>query len=289
MSIVFLSAPFPGVSKVGKEGEKIGLWRFISLTGERILIPSADVYILGGWHPSYSQLLGLGNKMGACWTSSAGEMDFEPIESQWLGDILNDPRINFIFFGDPSLAAAFPQKGFYAPYPLYTDVQVPEVNKQDIITLFCPSGPKKNLANQILAVGLAQREAKLTLHTNIQGYDNMLSLVDHVKHPWLPQEEYYRLLASAKVNLAVSWAETMNYNCAEAGLCGTASITSPTIPVPGLVVENPNSPLDIANGILQIASASTEMGQKARLEVISFAKGRNQELKEILQAQNLLA
>jgi len=282
-----LSVNYPGARRPLEEGAKLGLWDFVLLEGGRVDIPPADIFILAAWHQSYSQLLGLG-KMGVLWTSSAGEMDFEPVESQWLGDILNDPRISFVWFGDRSLAAAFPQKGFYCPYPLDVSLEPPKVAKEDIITLFCPSGPKKNLANQLLAVGLAQREAKLTLHTNIQGYDSMLSLVDHVKHPWLPQEEYYRLLASAKVNLAVSWCETWNYNVAEAGLCNTASVTSPTIPVPGLVVENANSPLDIANGILQIASASTEMGEKARSEVIKFAKARNDELKHILQAQNLL-
>ncbi len=281
-----LSVNYPGAQRPLQEGAKLGLWDFVLLEGGRVDIPPADIFILAAWHPSYSQLLGLG-KMGVLWTSSAGEMDFEPIESQWLGDILNDPRISFVWFGDRSLAAAFPQKGFYCPYPLDVSLESPKVAKEDIITLFCPSGPKKNLANQILAAGLVQREAKLTLHTNIQGYDNMLTLINHVKHPWLSQEEYYRLLAAAKVNLCCSWAETFNYQAAEAGLCGTASVTSPTIPVPGLVVENPNSPLAISSGILQIANASTVMGEKARKEVINFAKARNDELRQILKANNI--
>lgn len=288
MSIAFLSIPFPGVRRVGEEGGKLKLWNFVLLEGDRIKIPPADTYILGAWHPAYSQLLGLGNKMGVCWASSVGEMGFEPLESQWLGEILNDPRISFIYFGDASLAAAFPQKGFYAPYPLATDIKLPVVQKQDIISLFCPTGAKKNLACQILGVGLAQREANLTLHTNIEGYDNMLTLVDHVKHSWLPKEQYHRLLASAKVNLAVSWAETFNYQVAEAALLGTASVTSPTVPVPGLVVENPNSPLDIATAILRISASATQMGGKARAEVHKFAKARNRQLKRILKGENLL-
>ena len=46
---VALSVPFPGVSRVLEEGEKLGLWEFITLDGSPVKIPDADQYILGGY------------------------------------------------------------------------------------------------------------------------------------------------------------------------------------------------------------------------------------------------
>lgn len=249
--IAGISAPFPGARRPLEEGAKLGLWEFVLLEGERVRIPPAEVHILAAWHPVYEQLLGLGGRIGVCWTSSGGEMDLEPVEREWLTRVLADPRISFVWFGDPSLAQVYPEKGFYAPYPMYVDeVSSPQVEKRDIATLFCPTGPKKNILNQLLAMRLAQRERRLTLHTNVQGYDRELAALDCVRHGWLPQAEHQALIASARVNLACSWAETFHYGAAEAALLGTPSVVSTTVPIPGRVVANPNSPRDIADAIL---------------------------------------
>ncbi len=255
MKIVSLSVPFPGAKRPLEEGKKLGMWDFVLLEGEKIAIPPADVYVFAAWHQIYEQLLGLGGKVGILWTSSAGEMDFEPVEQEYLRRIREDPRISFVWFGDIALAKIYPEKGFYAPYPFDVDgVNPPNVDKKEIATLFCPTGPKKNILNQLLAMKLVQRERKLTLHTNVQGYESLLNDVrgiDAIRHEWLPQVEYTELLASAKVNLACSWCETFNYNVAEAAACGTISVISETIPLDGLVVKDPNNPVHIAERILE--------------------------------------
>ena len=281
MNIAFLSVPFPGVRRIGEEGEKLNLWKFVLLEGNRIKIPSVDVCIFGAWHPLYSQLLGLRDKLGICWASSAGEMDMEPIEQEYLQRILQDPRISFVWFGDQSLASIYSEKGFYAPYPLNAEHKGTQSGKRDIATLFCPAGPKKNILNQLLAVKLVQREIKFTLHTNIEGYDGILKELDCVRHNWLPDDEYRNLLAQSKVNLAVSWSETFSYQVAESALCGTCSLVSETIPVPGIVITNPNSPIEIAEKIIW-ALERPVLGEEYRLKVIAFAQKCNNFLREKL-------
>ena len=282
--ITFLTLPFPGVRRVGEEGKKLGLWELVIIEGERINIPAADTYILGSWHPAYSQLLGLNGKIGILVTSSAGELDMEPIEQEWLHQILIDPRISFIWFGSESLSQVFPEKSFFAPYPLSADIKPPDIQKQNIITLFCPTGFKKNIYSQLCALAIIQRQRNLTLHTNVQGYNHILSMLDCVRHGWLPTEDYHRLLASARVNLACSWCETFNYNVAEAGLLGTPSVVSPTIdwyPLPELMVKNPNDPLEIREKI--VYALHNTLGSKISQEIKKVAQERNQRLKEIIK------
>jgi len=248
-NIVAISVPFPGAKRPLEEGAKLGLWDFILLEGPRIVIPNAETYILAAWGPAYEQLLRLSSrsKLGVLWTSSVGEMDFTPVEQGYLNRLLKDDRISFIWFGDPSLAMAYPEKGFYLPYPLKVDeADPPYVEKREIATLFCPTGPKKNILNQLVAMKLVQRDHKLTLHTNVEGYEVILEELDCVRHPWLPEVEYRELIASARINLAVSHCETFNYQVAEALTLGTSSVISATIPLPGHIVLDPNNPHEIA-------------------------------------------
>lgn len=276
MSTVAITAPFPGTRRVLEEGYKMGMWECVVLDGGSIHIPQADVYILGAWTPSYERLLHLPGKIGLVWTSSVGEMDFTPIEQGYLQAILRDPRISFVWFGDESLAQAYPQKGFYAPYPLcMKGAEPPTAEKRDIATLFCPTKPSKNILSQLVAMKLVQRQMGLTLYTNAQGYDTVLAEIDHVRRGWLPDPEYRALLASARVNLCCSWAETYSYQCAEAGLAGTRSVISPTIPLPGKRVGNPNDPSEIAEAIISCVNRSSAPGQGPYWEMIEAARKLN--------------
>lgn len=279
---------FPGARRPLEEAAKLGMMDFVLLEGERIAIPDADVYIFSAWHPVYERLMNIGGRIGVLWSSSCGEMDFTPIEQLYLRQILTDPRISFVWFGDRSLAKIYPEKGFYAPYPFVLK-EIPPVDKKDIITLFCPTGPKKNLLNNLYAVKLAQRQLKLTLHTNIQGYGDVLKEIDHVRHGFLPRPEYDALLASAKVNLMVSWAETYAYNVAEAALQHTPSITSATIPIPGIKVEDPNDPAEIATTIIKVVTENRHYSLYATPGILSRDgqeyQARNLSCQKILEAK----
>ena len=247
MKAVFISLAFPGVSQVGEHGAQLGLWEFVKLEGQRVAIPPADLYVLGAWHGAYSQVLTAlaGERVGICWTSSAAEMELNaPIEFVYLKQALDNPRIAFVWFGDPGLAAAYPEKGFWHPYPLEF-VPQPPADKRQILTLCCPDKPSKNIYAQLLAVAILQQgEPHLVLHTNIPDLRGLEGHLNVVQHGWLPRMEYDQLLASARLNLAASFSETCCYQAAESVLLGTPCLLSPAVPwapkgtmVPSLTAE----------------------------------------------------
>lgn len=237
MKIVALSVPFPGAKRPLEEGAKLGMWDFVLLDG-KVEIPPADLYLLGAWHPIYEQLLSAPADKAVLWTSSVGEMDFTSVERGYLRGLLEDTRISFIWFGCPALGEAHKPKGFFAEYPFHlpeSEGDLPDIApKRDIITFFCPTGPKKNILNQLYALRLAAaRGLDFTLHTNIAGYDQELMAIPKVvRHGWLDRPAYEALIASARLNMALSWAETYSYQAVEAALMGTPSLASPSIRIP---------------------------------------------------------
>ncbi|MBA7689801.1 hypothetical protein ES703_98312 [subsurface metagenome] len=277
-SICGITVAFPGAKRPLEEGKKLGFWDLVIIDESGIKIPPADIYIFGAWHPAYEQIIGLApdSKIGVLWTSSPGEMDFVSVEQEYLRKILNDPRIDFVWFGHPVFGRLYPEKGFYAPYPIKVEgVKKPNVRKENIITLMCPADPKKNILNQLLAVKMIYEETDIVLHTNVAGYDyllnpHMIGGLDCVRHSWLPDEDYHKLLTKARLNLACSWAETFNYNVAEAALMGTISIVSPTIPIPGIICKDVSNPVYIVEKIKECIN--TDYKEEVLKDAIHYLK-----------------
>ena len=287
--IVALSAPFPGVCRVLEEASKLGLLELVKLDSDRVKIPPADVYILGAWHPTYTQIVKVleGSRVGVLWTSSVGETQFEPIEQDYLAAIITNPAIEFVWFGDESLGEVW-EKGFYAPYPMKLPEECIKREKQDIVTLFCPATAKKNILNQLIAVALLQRKhGSLVLHTNVPvdpAFAQSIKL-KYVQHGWLQEQEYRELIASSKLNFAVSWAETLNYQSAEAALLGTVSITSATIPwfSPWYELDvPPNSSIDIASLADEMLERREWWGEKAFKSAVDYFENSNRLLEQAL-------
>lgn len=233
MKLAFLTLPFPGVSRIGAEGHKLGLWDFMELYPGALRLPDVDTYILGAWSPTYTSILPVlkGRTVGVCWTSTEMETALNaPVEHEYLRQVLKDPAISFIWFGDPKLAAKHSDKGFYLPYPIQYQEQE-QAEKGDYITLFCPDKPTKNIDNQLKAVAAFQMAGneRIALHTNLGCLRN-LDYLNVVRQPWLPASEYHQLLAGARANLACSLSETFCYQAAEAVLLGTPCVLSSEIP-----------------------------------------------------------
>ena len=110
--------------------------------------------------------------------------------------------------------------------------------------------------------------------------EEILKELAYKPYNWLPSEEYLSLLASAKVNLACSWAETFNYNVAEAATLGTPSVISSTIPLPGVIVREVNNPVHIANGIRDCVERAYERSIRGAMG--ATAKFNNHECRRIL-------
>lgn len=238
-----------------QEGEKLNWWEFVHLDGQEAIIPIADTYIFAAWDPIYDKVIEYivpeKSKVISLWTSSVGEMDFEPIERSFLSHIIQHPRISHVWFGDTSLARTNGPKGFWAPYPIrIVKGQPEEYPKKNYITMFCPSGPKKNILNQLTAIRILQETEDLELYTNVNGYDDILALMKCRKFGWLEKIEYQSKMMASRLNMACSWAETYNYNVAEAALLDTVSVTSNTVPISSLRIKDPNDPLEIADEIL---------------------------------------
>jgi hypothetical protein len=229
MSICAVSLPFPGVIRVLEEGVKFNLWDLVTLDRELVRIPQADVYILGAYHRAYDQIVEqLSGKICVLWTSSSGEVNLEPVEQVLLKQVVEDDRIDSIWFGDLGLASVI-DKGFCAPYPIvYEEFEIQE--KDNIVTLFQPMTLKKNLYTQLCAIKLLQQDHDLTLHTNVDLEKLSLPFeLNAVQHGWLERSTLSEIIARSKLNFGVSFAETFGYNIAEATMLGCVSVVSPAI------------------------------------------------------------
>lgn len=242
MSIKAISLPFPGVVRVLEEGEKLGYWSLSLFQDNQFTVPLSksedgrDIFLFGAWCPAYEALISIiksrpNSIIGVLWTSSSGEVGFEPKEINYLRRIIESPDIDFIWFGDPDLAALC-EKGFHAPYPLKWEPQKP-IKKMSQITLFAPMTVKKNLFNQLLAIHYLQRDRpELELWTNVEReYIDELPFQVMARTPgWVPRAQYDGILAHSRLNFAVSWAETFCYQVAEAAMLGTPSVLGCPLP-----------------------------------------------------------
>jgi hypothetical protein len=251
-----------GLASVFRHGEGLGLWKYMSLPNPEIYqqLKECRSLILGGWDPAYKHLLQkTSQRRMVWWASSLGEIWLEPIELSFLQQILVTPEVDQIIFGDPEAAQAFQtEKTIHLPYPI--DLQRFQAyspsSQKDGICIFGPSTLKKNVLNQLAAVALIQRDQPTTLHLNNPQTAKLADVlgVRYEYHGWLPDQEYYVLLAGMKVSLQCSVAESFNYQGIESALLGVVPVTSPTIRwnLPELTVQNVNSAQSIASIILEV-------------------------------------
>lgn len=279
-----LSLEFPGVIRVLEEGEKLGLLRLVRLgPGRRADIPMAEAYILGAWHPVYEDLVVAvkqaqpRSRVIVLWTSSSGEVGLEPQEQEMLNALLDHKAVDAIWFGDRGLAALYHDRGFYAPYPLMVTPRREGTHVgSDYITLMAPPTLKKNLFTQLAAAALIQRQVDYTLHTNVPVPEVLARRLRFTQHEWMRREEYNTYIASSSLNLAVSYAETFNYQAAEAALLGVPSVCSRTIPwAPRqFCVQSINDPEEIC----QMGLSLVGRGEVFRAAIEAWAERANAEV-----------
>lgn len=288
--ICAVTAPFPGVVQVLQNGFLLGLWDLVDLGkigGTNI--PAARTYLFGAWHPEYEhiiEMLPLDAQIVVLWTSSGGEVGFEPLEQGYLLRLLANKRIAKIWFGHRPLAVAFPEKGFYAPYPvaesLFHSRAIPQ--KQKILTLFCPATLKKNLFNQLVACTIfQQKHGGYRLVTNTPVPEVFKGKLVYQEVGWLPDPGYFAVLESSSVNLACSFAETLNYQSLMAAGCYTPSVGSSTIPwLPIQAQAPPNDPEAIAEVMWQVLGPGPADGETQREAAIEWGMQANLSVAQIL-------
>ncbi len=219
-------------------------------------------------------------------------MGFEPSEVANFAKLLDDPRIDFIWVGEPSLDKIRP-KVFYAPYPVKVENRRNvTIEKANTMTLFCPSTVKKNALNQLVAALEIQKKAGLQLYTNVAfspGVSDILKDMRVMQSSWLPQAQYDQVLRRSKLALCVSWAETFSYQCAEGIMLGTPCVGSHTIPFlsDSYTVRDPNNPVEIAEVGLAVLAAGNDAAQVQYEALSDYAMHANARLMEILLQHNI--
>jgi len=182
------------------------------------------------------------------------------------------------------------------PCPISSKKIVPRTEKTDgviKIGLFCTPGPRKNLANQILAAaqipnaelhvnGLSQRPEFSTLMKHLD-----LKVVDH---GWMPKEKYIQTIANMDVGIQVTFAETFNYVVADFMAQGVPIVTSYMVPIVArdetlhdMAVRKADSPKEIAAKLLHITKNRDHYGNLCLDSITKLAERNNQVIKGLIQ------
>lgn len=301
---VLMTCPeiYVGVRAVAINGEALGLWKFISLEElKKEVLKDYDLVIFGAFVDKYLDLLPFCKKKAFCWTSSPGQVEMSGggyVEIDFLNKImvlLKEKKVDYVFIGSKELFECLKNDGiFWFPYPFsirLLDRFIPDNPGfiPDSVGLFAPFHPRKNHFVQIHAFRLSNlKKAELVLHTNTK----LKTFGNIVYTPWLPDEEYYKLIANMKITLQIFHCESFAYSAVESVMLGTIPIVSPCIQqnldLPDQVrIKNPDSPVEISKKIDEIIELSPEayasLIRECQKRVANIIVRNNKELKLLLE------
>ncbi|MFQ5911221.1 MAG: hypothetical protein ACE5IJ_10975, partial [Thermoplasmata archaeon] len=198
---------FPGVHGHLSHGERIGLWKEIPLR-EINKIGEEDVALFGAWSDQYPLPLRRlrCRKKGILWTSPLAQSEMSDVEIQIivrLKSMLDKETIDFVMCAHPDMVEVFGERSFHAPHPLSLR-DVPKVDKMEgHASLFGPCHPRKNIANQMLVA----KRLGVTLHTGLlwpQYVDFANAIGLDLVESWMPEDEYFKTVASMEFGLQCS-------------------------------------------------------------------------------------
>jgi len=279
---------FPGASRVLRDLAGLGLADFTYLEDLRFPVDT-DLCILAAWAPAYHLILDKLPCTFVLWTSPLTQAELSDPELDYLSFIMRSDKVERVWC-ERSLAEVLGGKAFWLPFPV--DVERVQKYKQSGersgVGLFVPSRGYKNIASQLAAVKLLQnRDPSLLLHTNVMDtkYRRLISMLNIQAefYPWLPEEEYYRLLGSLRLILHVSLSESWAYGVSDAMLLGTVCLVSRAIdwvdPSLGLTVENPDNPIEIAEK-MNYALGVPRLSKQVEEYTVKVVRENNHKLKK---------
>lgn len=252
---------YPGVCSVFRNGQALKLWNFYNL--EHKFPIESDLYIFGGWHPGYRNLIErLTGKKSILITSSPAQLEMGVIDLEYLRiimDFKNRGLIDTVFCGSSFLADWL--EAVYFPYPIF----LPEepmwswASKSYSVGLFLPSHYRKNIFNQILALEILKlRKPALEIITNVT-FPYIPSDFKFVG--WQPRSPYKQLISTLKVFLHATWTETLGYAAIDAIRQGTIpllSVQNAQVLGSSQFIENIDNPLEIARKLEEILNLDSE-------------------------------
>jgi hypothetical protein len=256
------SESFPGVTRVFKEAEGLGLVKHVYANQLRDVPP--DAYVLfGAWSEAYAlPARRLPNAKGVLWSSPLLQTDLSdylPVgvtpEGQvtmvrgehallmQVADHKSKGVIRDFWVMDQTFAQALAgheNTGVYwfpAPLASLPKATNPKPKDYGAAALFGPWAPRKNVLTQCLAAamagfrvhanGAAEYAGVLTaLGLNADSARGDLAVVDH---GWMPREEYFNTLAGMGVSLCCYLSESFCYAAADAAALEVPLLASPAI------------------------------------------------------------
>lgn len=327
MNIVTLSfAGFPGTNQALRNLTRtVRMTQHFSVTSIKGEAPELKFFaeyvaqrrppllILGAWTPAYEQVveaLPATTAVGVYWTSSPGQVDMSQ-ETALLAQILDHPRIRYVFFSSHPLAVAFQKDARCIELPLTIPVDVRARNHKPnavpVVGLFCSPNEyrRKNILNSLIA--LSRQKSKYILYLNGLSEDTAYkSLLDEWQIPyqewgWLKHADYLRLLGRVDIGLQVSFSESFGYVVTDHILRGTPVLASKMVPVmrnlprrvhERLVLDNADDPFEFASKLeylLKHSAARQALALAARRHIVRENEANIQKakttLRRILQAE----
>jgi glycosyltransferase involved in cell wall biosynthesis len=199
-----------------------------------------DNILFTAWGPPYDVLLTRLNKVGItpslimCSTPGQSELSrhelkdyhklFEYFQQGKLKYWLLNKRLFDALADITKHAVYFPHTIDLNQFKDIAPLQLEGIN----IDLFCTTRLGKNILNQVLAFKISETDG--VLHVNFK--DNQVSLVMNditkkiVYHDWIPDSQYYSLVAAMDLSLQATFTESFNYAVAERMCLGIPVITS---------------------------------------------------------------
>lgn len=262
--------------------------------------------VFGAWIPSYKKMIDrvkerTGAKVVVSWFSNFAQMEFTTNELPAFAEVrelIASGKVDELWMSAKDDANALsktdPKIKFY-PCPLkLRDIPSMRKAKEGVtrISLFCTPGPRKNLANQLIACSMV-----LGAEVHLNGaskFPEILSLIKSLKlnvidHGWMDRKEYEEVLSSMDVGLQVTHAETFNYVVADHFMAGVPVVASSMVPVAawdknlsGLIVSRADSPEEISSAIIKVAAQRDYFSELVKKSIISLAERNNRLLKELL-------
>jgi glycosyltransferase involved in cell wall biosynthesis len=235
---------FPGIARLFAEtiavvgGEQIYLADMHQVTEE-------DTVMFGAWSPRYAMAIRRDCKAKRKyihWSSPLLQAELSGVELGYLSaimDMLNKDIIAGIWMNDKGIHDTYKDQGniLYAPAPFDTAAskryRKKATDKEGVFFFSVFSNKQKNIAVQLAAAKIAQKECPFILYVNglTPEFTNFadtirLRYVD-LKH--LPSDDYFEWLSSARLMLGVAASEAFSYVAAETLGLGVPILMSPVV------------------------------------------------------------
>lgn len=269
------------------------------------ILPYGENVIFGTFAPIHEVIVKKLNHKGIrpsfMWCSSIGQIELTPSEIKpfvRLLDLLKEGRIKYLFLHRRlyNSIGHIAKKAIFLPHSidLKTYAHVLPVNLTGVnIDLFCRPRFGKNILNQILGFEMSEIDGRLHINFCLSQFHGLAYIISKkiVQHKWLPQDDYFNLIAGMTLSLQVTIGESFNYAVCERMCLQVPVLTTKDIYLVAedpflakyLCVDAPDTPLAIAQAIKKIVSEKNlrnELAIRCKTRITEVAKQNNKLVSE---------